>query len=61
MGEILIGILSFIKGNKSEFYLENVIEKNSLFPRTFIIAKKEEVNNLATGALVKLNFVKIEE
>ncbi|WPC40103.1 DUF2185 domain-containing protein [Clostridium sp. JS66] len=40
-----------------EFYLENVVEKNLQFPRTFLIPNKEEVGKLEIGNLVKLVFV----
>ncbi|MPQ45053.1 immunity protein Imm33 domain-containing protein [Clostridium tarantellae] len=43
--------------NKPEFYLENVIEKNIKFPRTFLIPNQEEIEKLALGNLVKLIFV----
>lgn len=52
-----MGILSILKGSKNEFYLENVRDKNLKFPRTFIVAKKKDVDSLTTGALVKLIFV----
>lgn len=52
-----MGILSMFGTNKREFYLENVIEKNIQFSRTFLIPTQEEIDKLEIGNLVKLIFV----
>lgn len=49
--------LSKFYGNNTEFYLENVIEKNRQFPRTFLIPTQEEIDRLEIGNLIKLVFV----
>lgn len=52
-----MGLLNIFGGNKSEFYLENVVDLNKQFPRTFLIPAKKEIDNLKIGTLVKLIFV----
>jgi len=52
-----MGIFSKFCGNNSEFYLEDVIEKNKQFPRTFLIPTQEEIDKLDIGDLIKLVFV----
>ncbi|MHC1683045.1 MAG: DUF2314 domain-containing protein [Clostridiaceae bacterium] len=52
-----MGVSNVLGRNKPEFYLENVIEKNIEFPRTFLIPNKEEIEKLNKGNLIKLIFV----
>lgn len=52
-----MGLLDIFGGNKSEFYLEDVVDLNKQFPRTFLIPVKKEIDNLEIGTLVKLIFV----
>lgn len=50
-------LINIIGRNKPEFHLENAIEKNIEFPRTFLIPNQEEIEKLDIGNLVKLIFV----
>lgn len=43
--------------SKQEFYLEDVVEKNRQYPRTFLIPTREKIEILDIGNLVKLVFV----
>lgn len=52
-----MGLLHVFGSNKSEFYLEDVMDLNKQFPRTFLIPAKKEIDNLKIGTLVKLIFV----
>lgn len=52
-----MGFLKRLKKKRPEFYLENAIEKNIKFPRTFLIPDQEDIDKLVIGDLVKLIFV----
>lgn len=46
--------------NNQEFYLQNVIEQNEKFPRTFLIPSQKEIAQLKIDTLVKLVFVMVK-
>lgn len=50
-------MINIFKRKKSEFYLENVEEKNVEYSRTFLIPTKEDIDKLDIGDLIKLIFV----
>lgn len=52
-----MALLSMFGENGQEFYLENVIEKNRQFPRTFLMPDKKDIDKLEIGDLIKLIFV----
>lgn len=52
-----MGLINIFGRNKPEFHLENVIENNIEFPRTFLIPNQEEIEKLDLGNLIKLIFV----
>lgn len=52
-----MGFLSYISRKDNEFYLENVIEKNHEFPRTYLIPSSDDMDKLKVGDTVKLIFV----
>lgn len=52
-----MGLINILGRNKPEFHLENVIEKNIEFPRTFLKPNQEEIEKLDIGNLIKLIFV----
>lgn len=52
-----MSILHMFGRNKPEFHLENVIELNKQFPRTFLIPAKKEIDKLEISTLIKLIFI----
>lgn len=50
-------MINIFNRKKSEFYLENVEEKNVEYSRTFLIPTKEDIDRLDIGDLIKLIFV----
>jgi hypothetical protein len=52
-----MGLIDMIRREKAEFHLENIIEKNKLFPRTFLKPSPKEIESLQIGMLVRLIFI----
>jgi Uncharacterized protein conserved in bacteria len=55
--EVYMSLLHIFGRNKPEFHLENVIELNKQFPRTFLIPAKKEIDKLENDTLIKLIFI----
>ena len=43
--------------NEKEFYIENAVEMNKRYPKTFFIPSQEDIDKLKAGDCVKLIFV----
>ena len=52
-----MGLLGMLGRRKAEFHLENAIEQNKLFPRTFLVPSLDELKSLKAGTLVNIIFV----